>query len=70
VILLDMKMPVMNGWRFADEFRIRHDHLTPIVVITAAEDARSRAEDIGADGWIGKPFEIEDLLRVVKRQTR
>jgi CheY-like chemotaxis protein len=62
LILLDMRMPVMNGWEFAAEFEERHDHLAPIVVVTAAEDARRRAEEIGAAGWIGKPFDVDDLL--------
>ncbi len=67
VILLDMKMPVMDGWMFAREFRARFDRDAPIVVLTAAEDARRRAEEIGAEGYLGKPFEIDDLIRVVER---
>ena len=67
LILLDMKMPIMNGWEFAREFRSRYDHQAPIVVLTAAENARKRAEEIGAEGYLGKPFEIDDLLRIVER---
>ena len=67
LILLDMKMPIMNGWEFAREFRARYDRQAPIVVLTAAEDARKRAEEIGAEDYLGKPFEIDDLLRIVTR---
>lgn len=67
VILLDMKMPVMNGDAFAREFVRRHDHEASIVVMTAAADARARAEEIGADAWIGKPFDLDALLRLVER---
>ncbi len=67
LILLDMKMPVMNGWEFAREFRARYDRQAPIVVLTAAEDARKRAEEIGAEGYLGKPFDIDDLLYIVQR---
>jgi len=67
VILLDMKMPGMNGWDFAREFRTRYDRQSPIVVLTAAEDARKRAEEIGAEGYLGKPFDIDELLRVVEK---
>lgn len=67
LILLDMRMPVMNGWEFAREFRVRHGRAAPIVVVTAAEDARARAEEIGADGWLEKPFELEDVVRMVSR---
>ena len=68
VILLDMRMPVMNGWEFAREYQARYGSAAaPIVVVTAAENARARAEEIGADGWLEKPFEIEDVLRMVAR---
>ncbi|WP_242335870.1 MULTISPECIES: response regulator [Anaeromyxobacter] len=67
VILLDMRMPGMNGWEFAREFRTRFGHACPIVVVTAAENARGRAEEIGAEGWLSKPFELEDVLATVAR---
>jgi CheY-like chemotaxis protein len=67
VILLDMRMPGMNGWDFAREFRARHGRACPIVVVTAAENARARAEEIGAEGWLSKPFELEDVLATVER---
>jgi len=69
LILLDMRMPRMNGWEFAGEFRSRWDRSCPIVVVTAAENARLRAEEIGADGWLEKPFELEDVVRMVERHV-
>jgi CheY-like chemotaxis protein len=65
LILLDMRMPGMNGWEFAREFRARHGRAAPIVVVTAAENARARAAEVEADGWLSKPFEIDDVLRIV-----
>ena len=67
LILLDMKMPVMNGWEFAAELRRRYAESAPIVVISAAEDARRRAAEIGAQGWVGKPFDLSDFLAIVRR---
>lgn len=67
LILLDMKMPVMDGWHFAAEFMARHDHMAPIVVMTAAGNAVKRAQDIQAAACLGKPFDIHELQRVVKR---
>ncbi len=67
LILLDMRMPVMNGWEFAREFRARHGRGCPIVVVTAAENARRRAEEIGADAWLAKPFDLDDVLALVTR---
>jgi DNA-binding response OmpR family regulator len=67
LILLDMRMPGMNGWEFAREFRERHGRSCPIVVVTAAENARKRAEEIGADGWLSKPFDLDEVLAMVAR---
>jgi DNA-binding response OmpR family regulator len=67
LILLDMRMPVMNGWEFARAFAERYGRAAPIVVVTAAENARLRAEEIGADGWLEKPFDLEAVLAAVAR---
>ncbi len=64
-ILLDMRMPVMNGWDFAKEFHERHNQHAPIIVITAAADARRCAEEIGVDSWLAKPFELDSLIEKV-----
>lgn len=66
LILLDIKMPVMDGWSFAVEFRARHGSSAPIVVMTAAEHAATRAQEIGAKGWISKPFAYDDLVMMVR----
>lgn len=65
LILLDMRMPVMDGWAFARAFRERYGRTIPIVVVTAAEDSKLRADEIGAEGELGKPFELDDLYAVV-----
>ncbi len=70
LILLDMRMPVMNGWQFAIEFLNKYDHTTPIVVMTAAADAEQRAKDINAIGWVGKPFDLNALLEKIKKHER
>jgi CheY-like chemotaxis protein len=67
LILLDMRMPVMNGWEFARVFTDRYGPAAPIVVVTAAENARLRAEEIGANGWLEKPFDLDAVLAAVAR---
>lgn len=67
VILLDMRMPVMDGWKFAAAYRDGHDSRAPLIVLTAAQDAARRAKEVDADGYLGKPFDVEDLLAVVQR---
>lgn len=70
LILLDMKMPVMDGWEFARRLEGEYDHQTPVVVISAAENPGQRAADIGASGWIGKPFDIDGLVHEVDAHLR
>ena len=73
VILLDMLMPVMNGWDCARALRARYGQGLPIVVMTAAEHAEARRNDVGADDVLSKPFDLHELLRIVaahfNRQT-
>lgn len=65
LILLDMKMPVMNGLDFTKEFYRLYDHRAPLLVMTAAADAEKRAQEVKADGFIGKPFDLEELLKKI-----
>lgn len=67
LVLLDILMPVMDGWQCARELRRRYGDSLPIVVVTAAEHARHRAAELGADAVLPKPFELRDLLDVVSR---
>lgn len=66
LILLDMMMPVMNGWQFGLEFRSKYDHCCPIIVMTAAADAQQRAKDIGAVALIEKPFAFDKFVKMIK----
>jgi two-component system, chemotaxis family, chemotaxis protein CheY len=70
LILLDMRMPIMDGWAFAQAYRGQDGPHAPIVVITAATDAGGRAAEIQADGFLGKPFDLDELLALVERYVR
>src|SRR5438067_5596219 len=65
-ILLDMRMPVMNGWDFAQAYRRRPGPHAPIIVMTAAQHARRWCAEVDADGCLEKPFEVDTLLQVVE----
>ena len=67
LILLDMKMPIMDGWAFAAAYREQPAPHAPIVVMTAAHDSRARAAEIGADSFLSKPFDLEHLFDMVRR---
>ena len=67
LVLLDLMMPVMNGWEFLNE--IANDpplRQIPIVVLTAAE----HVQVTGAVEVLSKPMDLAALLRVVERYTR
>jgi CheY-like chemotaxis protein len=70
VVLLDMRMPVMNGWAFAEAYHEQPGRHAPIVVMTAAQDAATRAAQIKAEDYLAKPFDLDDLLNVIARHTR
>lgn len=67
LILLDMNMPVMDGWRFADEYRRLPGPHAPILVATAAHDPRDRLAEIGALDVLAKPFDLDVLVAAVER---
>jgi two-component system, chemotaxis family, chemotaxis protein CheY len=70
VILLDMRMPVMDGWAFARAYRQLSASRAPLVVMTASLDASRWAGEVGAADVLPKPFELDELLSVVGRFTR
>jgi two-component system, chemotaxis family, chemotaxis protein CheY len=70
LILLDMRMPGMNGWEFAAAYRAFDGRRAPFVVMSAAHDAGPVAAELGADGYLTKPFDVEEMLAVVRKYSR
>ena len=65
VILLDLMMPVMNGWQFrAAQQQDPGLASIPVVVITAA-GPRQEIPPISADGWLSKPVDFDRLLETI-----
>lgn len=68
VIVLDLMMPVMDGWTFRSEQRSRGNAAqVPVVVLSAARDVHTHAESLHASEVVPKPFDLEHLLGVVDR---
>ena len=65
LVLLDLMMPVMDGWEFARS--LGPGARPPIIVLSADRNVSAKAKEIGALGWLAKPFELTDLLAVVRR---
>lgn len=65
VILLDIKMPGIDGYEFAQMYKATGGKKSPIVVITAAQSAEAAAAEIEACSYLGKPFGVDQLLATV-----
>lgn len=68
VVLLDLMMPVMNGWEFREE-QVRDAKLSdiPVVILSADGRAEMKARMLGAEGWLRKPIEMSRLFRMLER---
>jgi CheY-like chemotaxis protein len=71
VVLLDMRMPILDGWGFMRALHQRAEE-PAVLVMTAAQNARAWAEEVGADGYVAKPFDLAEIVGAVERlcQTR
>jgi CheY-like chemotaxis protein len=66
LILLDLMMPVMDGWQFRKE-QLGKPNLAPIpvVLLTGSNNAQQHARDLKAVGCVQKPFDFDQLLCTV-----
>jgi DNA-binding response OmpR family regulator len=71
IILLDLKMPGMNGQQFR-EAQLKDPKLSsiPVVVLTADGDADRKAAAIEASGFIKKPVHLDELLSMIRDHAR
>ena len=67
VVLLDLMLPVLDGWSVLAELGSHRD-APPIVVCSARSAARDRrrAYDMGAEVFLAKPFEVPELLDALR----
>ena len=70
LIVTDLNMPVMDGLTMIRELRkIPSQMGIPIIFLTTESDGdiKAQAKEAGATGWLTKPFEPDQLVRVVKK---
>ena len=72
LILLDIMLPVMDGWAVCA--KIRESSKVPIIMLTAKGEVMDRIQglEMGADDYIVKPFEMKELIariNAVRRRT-
>ena len=71
LIVLDVMMPDMSGWEVCREIRKSNEE-TPILMLTARSEIKDKVRgfDIGADDYLVKPYQPEELLARVKALIR
>lgn len=69
LIITDINMPNLDGFGLIREIRrAPESRFTPIVILTteSSEDMKRRGKAAGASGWIVKPFQADQLLKVIR----
>lgn len=71
LVLLDLMLPGLNGLDVLRRIR-SHDAQTPVILLTAKNDVEDKVKglDLGANDYITKPFEIEELLARIRTALR
>ena len=68
LIVLDLMMPVMDGWTFrAEQMRDPHLSQIPVIVISAYRDLSQQVKDLGLIGYLKKPLDLTKLLAIVEQ---
>lgn len=68
VILLDLMMPVMNGYDFrAEQLNQAKLAKIPVILLSADPNIAKRASELRVAGYIGKPIDLDVLLDAVKK---
>jgi two-component system alkaline phosphatase synthesis response regulator PhoP len=68
VMLLDIMMPVMDGWSVLEQVGSLPAEERPRVIVVSARSSlrdRNKAIELGADAFVPKPFNVDDLLGVL-----
>lgn len=71
LILLDVMLPGLSGMEILRRMR-KDEQLTPVILLTARDETYDKVSglDLGANDYITKPFEIEELLARIRAQLR
>jgi CheY-like chemotaxis protein len=68
-ILLDLMMPVMDGWQFVAELERRGMRKAPLLILSADRAVQGHAAKLRAEGHLAKPFDLDELLGKVQQLT-
>jgi len=71
LLILDVNMPYMDGFQFAEAIRFDPDiPYFPVIFLTVRDDGRDRAQALGAVAYIEKPVTGQQIVEVVRRFLR
>jgi CheY-like chemotaxis protein len=71
LILLDLMMPIMNGWQFrAEQLKDARLASVPVLVISADPHLQAKVAMLGAVGILKKPIMLDDLLAAVESRCQ
>jgi CheY-like chemotaxis protein len=71
LVLLDLMMPVMDGWEFR---RLQRDdpmlNCIPVIVFSGADNLEQQVQDLSVDAYLEKPIEADRLLKCIGKYCR
>jgi two-component system response regulator MprA len=67
LVVLDLRLPGVDGTLVAARLRTEHGAALPILLITADDRAEQTARQVGAYAYLSKPFDLDDLVAAVQR---
>ena len=67
LVLLDLELPLLDGYAVGSQLRASYGDALPIVVVTATAQAAEAANDINPCAYLRKPFDVDGLLTLVWR---
>jgi two-component system OmpR family response regulator len=73
VVLLDVMMPVMDGWRVLEELSKNENRHTKVILVTAkaSSEAQLQGWELGCDEYLTKPFDLDVMIeRIVEVTNR
>jgi two-component system chemotaxis response regulator CheY len=65
LILLDMRMPVMDGWAFLKAYDDTPQPHAPIIALTASRNSPDTQVPPEVSGFLAKPFDLNDLIALI-----
>lgn len=67
VIICDLRMPIMDGWSFVDQYRRQAKPPASLILLSALKDIEENARRLGAASFLRKPFDLAEVFAQIER---